>query len=106
MSIYWVVDTKVKVLPKSSIPQDGSTYYFGRSIVPEDSKESAIAKLTSALEEDHIILEEVSSIADYESKQWNSEADDNFETNESYEEAKKTGDIAFGCFASEYSLED
>lgn len=106
MTIYWVIDTKLKVLPQSSVPQDGSTYYLGRSIVPEGSMESAVARLSSALEEDHIILEEVSNIVDYESRQWNSEEDEDFETNESYEEAKNTGSIAFGCFTSEYSLGD
>lgn len=104
MSIYWVIDTKLKVLPQSSIPQDGSPYYLGRSIVPEDSMESAVARLASALEEDHIILAEVSNIVDYESQQWNSEEDEDFETNESYREAKKTGAIAFGCFTSKSSL--
>lgn len=106
MSTLWVIDTKVRVLPKSSLPQDGSTYYFGRSVVPEDSKEEAVAKLTAALEEDFMIVEEVSSAVDYESKSWDSEMDEDFETNESLEKAKLTGNIMLGCFVSELSLED
>ncbi|WNZ57424.1 hypothetical protein QT397_08825 [Microbulbifer sp. MKSA007] len=106
MSIFWVVDTKVRVLPQSSLPQDGSTFYFGRSIVPDESKESAVARLTAALEEDFMLVEEVSNVTTYDSQQWETEADEDFETKESYKEALQTGEIAFGCFSSELSMED
>lgn len=106
MSIFWVIDTKVKVLPQSSLPQDGSTFYFGRSIVPDASKESAVTRLTDALEDDFMIVEEASRVVTYNSQRWDSEADEDFETNESYEKAEQTGKIVFGCFSSELSLED
>ncbi|MFA0813958.1 hypothetical protein [Microbulbifer epialgicus] len=106
MPIFWVIDTKVKVLPQSSLPQDGSTFYFGRSIVPDESRENAVARLTAALEEDFMLVEEVSRVATYDSQQWDTEADEDYETKESYEEAKQTGEIVFGCFASELSMED
>jgi len=105
MPTFWIIDTKVQVLPKSSLPQDGSNYYFGRSVVPEDSKEEAIAKLTAALEEDFMTVVEVTSAVDHESKIWDSKEDEDFETNESLEKSKLTGNIELGCFISELSLE-
>ncbi|BBM00190.1 hypothetical protein [Microbulbifer sp. GL-2] len=104
--MFWVIDTKVKVLPQSSLPQDGSTFYFGRSIVPDESRENAVARLTATLEEDFMLVEEVSRVATYDSQQWDTEADEDYETKESYEEARQTGGIVFGCFASELSMED
>ncbi|KEQ17064.1 hypothetical protein [Endozoicomonas numazuensis] len=103
---YWVIDTKVKVLPNSSLPQDGSKYYYGRSIVPDDSKDQAVFRLTSALEEDFILVEDVSSVVLYENNAWNSDKDEDYETVESFERAKTTGNIEFGCFISELSMED
>ncbi len=105
MSTFWVIDTKVKVLPQSSLPQDGSTFYFGRSIVPADSKELAISTLSAELESDFMLVEEISDALDYESRSWNSEADEEFETEDSYQKAKLTGNIALGCFVSELSME-
>ncbi len=103
---YWVIDIKVKVLPQSSLPQDGSTYYYGRSIVPDTSKNEAISRLTAQLESEYIIVDEVLNAVPYQSKLWDSEEDEDFETNESFESAKETGEIELGCFASELSMED
>jgi len=55
MSNFWVVDTKCKVLPQSALPQDGSTYYYGRSVVPAESKDAAIENLASLLKEHDIL---------------------------------------------------
>lgn len=106
MKIYWVVSTKVRVAPKSSLPQDASSYYYGRSIVPCDTREQAIDSLTSTLKDDFMEIEEVIDIVTYDSKAWVSDEDDNFEINDSFDEASRTGNIALGCFLSELSLED
>ncbi|MDP5211296.1 hypothetical protein [Microbulbifer sp. 2205BS26-8] len=88
----------MKVLPQSPLPQDGGAFYFGRSIVPDDSKENAINRLTSALEEDFMLIEKVSRAVTYDSQQWNSEADEDFEINESHEEAKQKGEVKAPLF--------
>ncbi len=38
----WVIDSKLNILPESSLTQDGSSYYCARSIVPSESKGLAI----------------------------------------------------------------
>jgi len=101
MSDFWVIDTKCKVLPESTLPQDGSAYYYGRSVVPAPSKEKAIEQLTHALEEDHILIEQVLGAVTYQDGQWN-ESDD-FEVHDSYEESVMTNEIEPGCFISEKS---
>lgn len=101
----WVISTKLYVSEKSSIPQDGSRFYFGRSIVPSHSKEAAINDLTLKLNDDFIDIEKIVDVVEYGSKAWNSAEDDDFETNESYLDALETGSIALGCFISELSME-
>lgn len=102
MSDFWVVDTKCKVLPESGLPQDGSTYYYGRSVVPAESKESAIEKLVVALKEQDILLETVLATVVYENGRWDD--DDEFEVQASFEEASDTNEIEIGCFLSEKSM--
>jgi hypothetical protein len=101
MSNFWVVDTKCKVLPESVLPQDGSAYYYGRSVVPADAKEDAVAQLTQVLEENGILVDSVLAAVIYEDGQWE---DDAFEVHESFEESEDTGRIALGFFMSEKQL--
>ena len=102
MSEFWVVDTKCKVLPESALPQDGSTYYYGRSVVPAESKESAIEKLVAALKEQDILVETVLATVVYEDGHWDD--DDEFEVQASFEEAADTNELEIGCFLSEKSM--
>lgn len=106
MEIYWVIDTKVHIDPRSSFPQDGSSFYLGRSVVPGTSKEKAIEKLKSAFEENLITVEEVIRSVDYESQSWNSETDADFKTESTFNAAKSSNDLALGHFLSEFWLED
>jgi len=101
MSDFWVIDTKCKVLPQSVLPQDGSDYYFGRSVVPAESKEVAVEKLTVFLKEQDILVETVLAEVLYEDGNWSD--DDDFEVQLSYEEASNTNEIELGCFISEKS---
>lgn len=98
---FWVVDTKCKVLPESSLPQDGSEYYYGRSAVPAADKEQAVAKLATALEEDHIFIESVLDALRFQDGEWDEE--DDFEVHDSFEQAELSSEIGFGCFISEKS---
>lgn len=98
---FWVVDTKCKVLPQSALPQDGSTYYYGRSVVPAESKEVAIEKLASALKGQDILIETVLATVVYENGSW--DKNDDFEVQISFEEASSTHEIGLGSFVSEKS---
>ena len=102
MSDFWVVDTKCKVLPQSALPQDGSDYYYGRSVVPAESKEVAIEKLASTLKDNDIVMETVLATVIYEDGSW--DEDDDFEVQISFEEASNTRKIELGSFVSEKSL--
>lgn len=102
MSIYWVIDSKCKVLPQSALPQDGSAFYYGRSVVPAESEELATKNLISLLQEQDILVESVLKIAVYEKGLWAD--DDDFEVHLSYEDACDTNEIQIGCFVSEKSL--
>ncbi|WP_020410562.1 hypothetical protein [Hahella ganghwensis] len=99
MPDFWVIDTKCKVLPESTLPQDGSTYYYGRSVVPAISKENAIEQLAHELEEDHILIEKVAGAVLFEEGQW--DEDDEFEVHESIGGSKVSHQIELGCFVSE-----
>ncbi|WLQ16568.1 hypothetical protein O5O45_11615 [Hahella aquimaris] len=99
MSLFWVVDTKCKVTPESTLPQDGSAYYYGRSLVPAQSREEAIENLTRYLADDGILVEEVQSAVLYENGHW--DAVDEFELPQSYADAKLNNEIEIGCFISE-----
>ena len=101
MPDFWVIDSKCKVLPESSMPQDGSTYYFGRSVVPANDTDEAIALLTDYLKEDHIVLEQVLNVTLYQQELW--DEDDEFDVHESYADALDSHAIELGCFASEKS---
>ncbi|WP_246841227.1 hypothetical protein [Hahella sp. CCB-MM4] len=83
------------------MPQDGSTYYYGRSVVLADTMELAIEQLTQALKKDHILLEEVQQVVTYEDGQWTE--DDDFEVHESLRDSMLSNEIEFGCFISEKS---
>jgi len=102
MTTYWVIDTKCKVQPESTLPQDGSAYYYGRSVVPATSQEQAVALLTGALEDDHTIIEEILQIISADEGDWSE--DDEFEVLETITEAKENEAIALGCFISEKTL--
>lgn len=106
MSKYWVVDTKAKVLSASSFEQDGSEFYFGRSIVPAETANIAVKALSELLKENHVEVVEVIAAVDYHSKSWDSDHDDFYDTDESYEEAKSSNSIRLGIFASETTLKE
>ena len=101
MSNFWVVDTKCKVLPQSALPQDGSAHYYGRSVVPAESRKHAIEQLVAALKEHDILVETVLATVVYEDGLWD---DDEFDVQASFEKASKTNEIEIGCFLSEKSM--
>ncbi|WP_444919328.1 hypothetical protein ACJJID_00040 (plasmid) [Microbulbifer sp. CnH-101-G] len=105
MSVFWVIDTKAKIFPESSYEQDGSKWYYGRSIVPAGSIEEAIDLLRSALKDKYVEVESVLSIVDYSHQTWDSEDDELFETIESYEKSKTHHEVVTGVFASGMYLE-
>lgn len=98
MANLWVIDTKCTVSPQSSLPQDGSLFYYGRSVVPAVSKVRAIEQLTQALREDHMHIEDILNAVRADDGNWS--ADDDFEVYDSIAEAKATNAIALGCFVS------
>lgn len=98
---FWVVDTKCKVVPQSALPQDGSAHYYGRSVVPAESREHAIQKLVAALKEQGILVKAVLATVVYEDGLWD---DDEFEVQASFEEASNTNETEIGCFLSERSM--
>ncbi|MCH9692676.1 MAG: hypothetical protein K0U59_11565 [Gammaproteobacteria bacterium] len=100
MSTFWVVDTKAKIAPESTYEQDGSKWYYGRSIVPADSIEEALTLLRAALKNKHVVIESVLSIIDYNHSTWDSEKDELHETIETYEKAKAHNEVVTGSFAS------
>lgn len=102
MTTYWVIDTKCKVQPESTLPQDGSNYYYGRSVVPSSFQEQAITLLTEALKEDHTTIEEILNVVNADDGDWSE--DDEFEVLDSIAEAKENNSLALGCFISEKSL--
>lgn len=102
MADLWVVDTKCKVLPESSLPQDGSTYYYGRSVVPASSEERAIEQLAQSLRDDHMHIEDILGLVRADEGSW--PEDDDFEVHDSIEEAKANNAIVLGCFVSEKLL--
>ena len=106
MSRFWVVDTKAKILPGSSFEQDGSDFYFGRSIVPAETFDSAVKALIEVLKENCVEVVDVSSVVDYSTRAWDSESDDFFDTQHSYEVSKETNSIRVGVFASEETLRE
>ena len=101
MSNFWVIDTKCKVLPESVLPQDGSAYYFGRSVVPAESKEIALEKLVSLLKEQDVLVESVLETTLYKHGLW--EDSDDFEVPLGFERAKNLNSIEIGCLVSEKS---
>lgn len=105
MSTFWVVDTKAKIAPESTYEQDGSKWYYGRSIVPADSIEEALILLRSALKGKHVEIDKILSIVDYNHRIWDSENDELYETIESYEKSKVNKDTVTGVFASGMYLE-
>lgn len=101
MSNFWIIDTKCTVLPQSALPQDGSAHYYGRSVVPAESREHAIQKLVAALKEQDILVDTVLATVVYEGGLWD---DDEFDVQTSFEEASNTNEIEIGCFLSEKSM--
>ncbi|WP_444905438.1 hypothetical protein ACJJIQ_09640 [Microbulbifer sp. ANSA003] len=105
MSRFWVVDTKAKISPESTYEQDGSKWYYGRSIVPAKSAEEAIEILKMALRDKHVEVDAILAVVDYSHKSWDSDDDDLYETLESYEKSKATNEVVTGVFASGMYLE-
>jgi hypothetical protein len=106
MPRFWVVDTKAKILPGSSFEQDGSDFYYGRSVVPADTFDSAVKELIETLKAHCVEVVDVSSVVDYSTRAWDSEHDDFFDTKYSYEVSKETNSIRVGVFASEETLRE
>lgn len=105
MSKFWVVDTKAKIAPESSYEQDGSKWYYGRSIVPARSAEEAIVLLKMALRDKYVEVNDVIAVVDYSHKSWESVNDELYETVESYEKSKANNEVVTGVFASGMYLE-
>ncbi|MCE2030373.1 hypothetical protein [Sessilibacter corallicola] len=100
MTDFWVIDTKCKVSPESGLPQDGSDFYYGRSVVPAENKDIAITKLRKLLESHKIVIDSVLESITYENGNWD---DDEFDIHHSHEESKAENSIELGCFLSENS---
>ncbi|WP_444942891.1 hypothetical protein ACJJIK_12245 [Microbulbifer sp. ZKSA006] len=105
MSKFWVVDTKSKIAPESSYEQDGSEWYYGRSIVPAKSAEDAIDLLKMALRDKHVEVDTILAVVDYSHQSWESDDDELYETVESYEKSKANNDVVTGVFVSGMYLE-
>ena len=88
-------------MPQSALPQDGSAHYYGRSVVPAESREHAIQKLVAALKEQDILVDALLATVVYEDGLWD---DDEFEVQASFEKASNTNEIEIGCFLSEKSM--
>lgn len=98
---FWVVDTKCKVRPENALPQDGSEYYYARSVVPAASGAHAVEKLVGVLRETHIEVESIDRVIRFQDGDW-SESDE-FEVCESFAQSERSGEIELGCFISEKS---
>lgn len=105
MSKFWVVDTKAKIASESSYEQDGSKWYYGRSIVPAKSAEEAIDLLKMALRDKHVEVDVILAVIDYSHQSWESDDDELYETVESYEKSKANNEVVTGVFASGMYLE-
>jgi len=102
---YWVIDSKAKILPHSTYEQDGSDWYYGRSVVPANSVEAAIDLLKMALRDKHVELDCLLAVIEFGHQKWESEKDELYETLESYEKAVQTNEVVTGVFASSSYLE-
>lgn len=100
MQEFWVIDTKCKVSQNSPMPQDGSKYYFGRSVVPAASKSEAIEMLSQYLKHDCIYIEETLGAIRYEDGNW---SNDDYDVKDSFDDAQASNEIELGCFISEKS---
>ncbi len=100
MTDFWVIDTKCKVSSESGLPQDGSDFYYGRSVVPAENKDIAVSKLRELLKSHKIVIERVLASVTYENGNWSG---DEFDVHDSYEQAKAENSIELGCFLSENS---
>lgn len=98
----WVIDVKCTVSPESSLPQDGSEFYYARCAVPAPSESEAIALLTDHLAEDQIKLVELILIRSSDAEDWSE--DDDYEVLDSIDQAQASNSIATGCFISERTL--
>ncbi|WP_062266580.1 hypothetical protein [Endozoicomonas arenosclerae] len=105
MLTFWVIDTKAKIQPASSYEQDGSQWYFGRSIVPAESVEEAVSLLRTALNDKYVEIDSILAVVSYDHKTWDSEDDELYETVESYEKSKEANEVVTGVFASGMYLE-
>lgn len=105
MEKFWVADTKAKISSESSYEQDGSEWYYGRSVVPARSAEDAISILKMALRDKHVEIEAVLAVVDYTHQNWDSDDDDLYDTVESYEKSKAKNQVVTGVFASGMYLE-
>lgn len=105
MHTFWVIDTKAKIEPASTYEQDGSQWYYGRSIVPAESVEEAVSLLRAALKEKYVEVEEVLAVVNYDDKSWDSDDDELYETIESYEKSQENIEVITGVFASGMYLE-
>lgn len=100
MTDFWVIDTKCKVLPGSGLPQDGSKFYYGRSVVPAENRDIAVSKLRELLESHKIEIDKVLESITYENGNWDN---DEFDVHDSYEDSMAENSIELGCFLSENS---
>ncbi|AZZ92792.1 hypothetical protein EUZ85_19510 [Hahella sp. KA22] len=100
MKIFWVIDTKVTALEGCGLSDDGSTYIFGRTVVPASTEEEAVSALKAHFDQSRIQLEEVISVVAYDEGDWSS---DRHLLSKAYRLAKATNDIRSAAFISERS---
>ena len=98
MPEFWVIDIKCKALPNSPLPQDGSEYYFSRSVVPGTSKDEAVEMLIEHLKYENIIVDKMLETIRYEDGDW---SNDEYNVKDSFEDAQESHEIEPGCFVSE-----
>ena len=97
MTDFWVIDTICTALPTSSLEQDGSDYYYNRAVVPANSKEQAIAQLTSSFSNDGITINDILNAVVYEQGDW---SNDIYQLDRAYTKARQENRICSAAFIS------
>jgi hypothetical protein len=102
MQNLWMIKTRCHVQPESELPQDGSDFYYGRSVSPAQTQAQAIEQLREYLAANQIFVQDVLDVQLVDPKQL--PTDDDFDICESIQESTTTGEIALGCFLSESTM--
>lgn len=102
MQNLWMIKTRCQVSPESHLPQDGSTYYYGHSVSPAQTRAQAIKLLSAYLAENQIFVQDILDVQLFDYQQL--PTDDTFDIGESIHESMARGEIALGCFVSENAM--